>query len=152
MESSCLINDPFWFILIRGMAENTGWRSLINTCARLFIETDNQSCETFDQIVSEKWKGKQGKCRPMQSTQPIWLSDVASRKLTGRGGERERERGASLGIGWPLGSLVVSGITLFPRTSSSSSRVRHWPTLAAREARIGKGYITFCSTCNEARA
>lgn len=33
----------------------------------------------------------------MRSTQPIWLSDVASRKLTGRrererGGEREGER------------------------------------------------------------
>lgn len=114
---------------------------LINISARLFIETDNQSCETFDQRVGEinRWKGRQGKCRPMRSTQPIWLSDVASRKLTGRR-ERERRREGgrkreSLGIGWPLGSLVVSGITLFPRTNlllfAPCDRVRHWPSLTA---------------------
>lgn len=121
---------------------------LINISARLFIETDNQSCETFDQSVGEidRWKGKQGKCRPMRSTQPIWLSDVASRKLTGGEGGRERGRG-SLGIGWPLGSLVVSGITLFPRTnlllSAPRGRVRHWPTLTTEKPGSARVILRF---------
>lgn len=133
---------------------------LINISARLFIETDNQSCETFDQSVGEidRWKGKQGKCRPMRSTQPIWLSDVASRKLTEGEGGRERGREKER-IPWNwLTSWLSRGLrnnfvpsnqppplcTPRPRTSLAHPY--------NREARIGKGYITFRSTYNEARA
>lgn len=71
---------------------------LINISARLFIETDNQSCETFDQSVGEidRWKGKE---RKMQANAEhtahlaIWrsLAKVNRRRGRKREGERERE-------------------------------------------------------------
>lgn len=144
MESSCLINDPFWFILIIRKHRLT----FINQhlCSPLYR---NRQPKLRNVRSNRQWEMER-EAREMQANAEhtahlaIWRSLAKVNR-----GERKR---ASLGIGWPLGSLVVSGITLFPRTSSSSSRVRHWPTLAAREARIGKGYITFCSTYNEARA
>lgn len=137
---------------------------LINISARLFIETDNQSCEeTFDQRKREsRWDRSVGReARKMQANAEytahlaIWRSLAKvnrTRAERGReiGGEKER-------IPWNwLTSWLSRGLrnNFVPSNQPPPlcDRVRHWPTLAAGKPGIGKGYITFRSTYNEARA